>query len=324
MAVIGKDILQAKNHLNAGELVAIPTETVYGLAGNALNSIAVASIFETKNRPSFDPLIIHVSSIDAAKKYVLDFPEILQKLAINLWPGPLTLLLPRKPIVPDLVTSGLERVALRVPDHPLTRELLERLDYPLAAPSANPFGYISPTTPHHVDAQLGNKIPYILDGGACRVGIESTIVGIENDEVVIYRLGGAEIQEIENIVGKVLIKSHSTSNPQAPGLLESHYAPRKPFLLCTLNEIIPEWLAKNKNFAVLSLSSHFPELSESQQIRLSPSGNLREAAANLFAAMRKLDEGEAEIILSELMPDVGLGKSINDRLKRAAAKESIK
>lgn len=324
MAVTGQDITQAKIHLDKGELVAIPTETVYGLAGNALDPIAVASIFETKNRPSFDPLIIHVSSIDAVKKYVLDFPEILQKLALNLWPGPLTLLLPRKSIVPDLVTSGLERVAVRVPDHPLTRQLLERLDYPLAAPSANPFGYISPTTPLHVDAQLGNRIPYILDGGACRVGIESTIVGMEGDEAVIYRLGGTEIQKIENVVGKLVVRSHSTSNPQAPGLLESHYAPRKLLLLGHLTKMIPEWQAKNQNFAVLSLSAHFPELPEYRQISLSPSGDLKEAAANLFAAMRKLDESDAEIILSELMPDEGLGKSINDRLTRAAAKESIK
>src|SRR5690606_9426751 len=153
--------------LEKGQLVGIPTETVYGLAGNALNAEAVALIFETKNRPSFDPLILHTSSLERVGEFVRDFPEKLKRLAENFWPGPLTLLLPRKAIVPDLVTSGLDRVAVRVPRHPLTLALLESVDFPLAAPSANPFGYISPTQPSHVEAQLGGKIPYILDGGVC-------------------------------------------------------------------------------------------------------------------------------------------------------------
>ena len=165
MALIGQDISQAKRVLDEGELVAIPTETVYGLAGNALNPVAVASIFETKNRPSFDPLIVHIPSLDVAENYVIDIPDPLRKLAEQFWPGPLTLLLPRKNTIPDIVTSGLERVAIRVPDHSLTLELLSQLDFPLAAPSANPFGYISPTSPQHVDAQLGERISYILDAG---------------------------------------------------------------------------------------------------------------------------------------------------------------
>ena len=218
MALIGQDISQAKRVLDEGELVAIPTETVYGLAGNALNPVAVASIFETKNRPSFDPLIVHIPSLDVAENYVIDIPDPLRKLAEQFWPGPLTLLLPRKNTIPDIVTSGLERVAIRVPDHSLTLELLSQLDFPLAAPSANPFGYISPTSPQHVDAQLGERISYILDGGKCRVGLESTIVGMEENEIVVYRLGGLEISEIERIVGEVTVKSHSSSNPQFPGL----------------------------------------------------------------------------------------------------------
>lgn len=320
MAEIGKDIVQAKDLLQSGQLVAIPTETVYGLAGNALDPKAVALIFETKNRPAFDPLILHASSIERVVDFVSYFPEKLKILAENFWPGPLTLLLPRKSNVPDLVTSGLERVAVRVPKHPLTLALLESIDFPLAAPSANPFGYISPTKPQHVDAQLGSKISYILDGGACEVGLESTIVGLEEDEVVIYRLGGLEISAIEKLIGPVKIKDHSSSNPAAPGQLDSHYAPRKPFVLGDLKVLVKEHLEKKTDFAVLSFWEFFPEISPESQIALSPERNLYEAAKNLFSTMRKLDEGNSSVILAELLPEEGLGQAINDRLRRAAVK----
>ncbi len=320
MAEIGQNIELAANYLKEGKLVAVPTETVYGLAGNALNPEAVASIFETKNRPNFDPLIIHVSGIGQVEKYTKDFPKTLQKLAEKFWPGPLTLLLPRKDIIPDLVTSGLDRVAVRVPDHPSALALLKSLDLPLAAPSANPFGYISPTTAEHVNAQLGQKIPYILDGGACKVGLESTIVGMEGEEVIVYRIGGLEISEIESIIGEVKIKDHSSSNPQAPGLLESHYAPRIPFLLGNLNEMIPDFQTRKVDFSVLSFGRKIEGISTERQFCLSVNSDLKEAAATLFAAMRQLDECGAKVILAELMPEFGLGRAINDRLKRAAAK----
>lgn len=320
MAAIGQDIQQAKRVLIAGDLVAIPTETVYGLAGNALNPVAVASIFETKNRPSFDPLIIHVSSLLTAEKFVIDFPAPLLILAKNFWPGPLTLLLPRKSTIPDIVTSGLNRVAVRVPDHPMILELLSQIDFPLAAPSANPFGYISPTSPQHVEAQLGEKISYILDGGKCKIGLESTIVGMEDDAIVIYRLGGLEISEIERLVGEVKVKSHSTSNPQAPGLLESHYAPTKPFLIGDLDELIFKYKSQGVEFAVLSFDKTFDSIPQENQIALSSSSDLKEAATHLFAAMRTLDKSNAAVILAELMPEMGLGNAINDRLKRAATK----
>ncbi|MCE7054499.1 threonylcarbamoyl-AMP synthase [Algoriphagus sp. AGSA1] len=320
MATIGQDIVQAKTILEAGELVAIPTETVYGLAGNALNPRAVASIFETKNRPSFDPLIIHVPSLEVAEDYVSEIPAALRKLAEEFWPGPLTLLLPRNKIIPDIVTSGLDRVAVRVPNHPLTLNLLGQLGFPLAAPSANPFGYISPTSPQHVDAQLGGKIPYILDGGLCKVGLESTIVGMEGNEVIVYRLGGLEVSEIEKVVGEVSVKSHSSSNPQAPGLLESHYAPTKPFIIGNLDDLIKEWHGKDMICAVLSLKKRFSSIPDEYQIALSPKADLKEAATHLFSAMRMLDSSNAQLILAELMPDEGLGKAINDRLKRAATK----
>lgn len=320
MAEIGKDIDQAKHLLKSGQLVAIPTETVYGLAGNALSPEAVALIFETKNRPSFDPLILHTASMDRVRDFVSSFPEKLKILAEIFWPGPLTLLLPRKSIVPDLVTSGLDRVAVRVPNHPLTLALLESLDFPLAAPSANPFGYISPTRPEHVEAQLGEKISYILDGGACDVGLESTIVGLEEGEIVVYRLGGLEISVIEKLVGQVKIKDHSSSNPSAPGQLDSHYAPRKPFVLGNLKVMVSENLANKIDFAVLSFADFFPEIAPESQIALSPERNLHEAAKNLFSAMRMLDGGSSTVILAELLPEEGLGRAINDRLRRASSK----
>lgn len=320
MAEIGQDIAKAKGLLEKGELVAIPTETVYGLAANALNSSAAASIFEAKNRPSFDPLIIHTDSVDKINQWVEEIPEALTLLAIKFWPGPLTLLLPRKSIIPDIVTSGLDRVAVRIPSHPLTLELLKTLDFPLAAPSANPFGYISPTSAEHVNKQLGDQIPYILDGGPCQVGLESTIVGIEEGEVIVYRLGGLDVQEIEAIVGAVKVKTHSSSNPSAPGLLESHYAPRKPFIVGDVSALLPRFLEKGKKVGVLTLSQIFREVPNSDQIQLSAGGDLKEAAAKLFAAMRSLDDLNLDVILAEWMPNEGLGKAMNDRLQRASVK----
>lgn len=318
MAEVGVDIERAAAFLRKGQLVAIPTETVYGLASNALDVKAVSSIFETKNRPSFDPLILHVASLEQVNPFVSEFPEKLKRLAEAFWPGPLTVLLPRKASVPDLVTSGLDRVAVRVPNHPLTLALLAQLDFPLAAPSANPFGYISPTQAAHVAAQLGLQIPYILDGGACAVGLESTIVGMEGEQVVIYRLGGLELSEIESLVGPVTIQAHSTSNPSAPGQLASHYAPRKPFFLGNLTELVPQLIQQGKEIGVLSFSTHFPSLSADRQVILSATQDLKEAAQRLFMAMRLLDESEAELIVAEFVPEIGLGRAINDRLKRAA------
>ncbi|WP_304517783.1 L-threonylcarbamoyladenylate synthase [Cecembia rubra] len=324
MAEIGRDIAKAKAYLEIGNLVGIPTETVYGLAGNALDPDAVAKIFSVKNRPSFDPLILHTSDMSRIAQFVKEIPGPLQRLAKRFWPGPLTLLLPKKDIVPDLVTSGLDTVAVRIPDHPLTKELLGALDFPLAAPSANPFGYISPTQASHVNDQLGTKIPYILDGGSCQVGLESTIVGMEGDKVTVYRLGGLDISKIESEVGKVQVVAHSSSNPKSPGMLKSHYSPSKPFIIGDLDLLISEYSSKGESFAVLSFRRCFPQVSEHLQIQLSKAGDLAEAAKNLFAAMRTLDSRDVSLILSELMPEVGLGKAINDRLKRAAVPEEEK
>ncbi|MCZ6692366.1 MAG: L-threonylcarbamoyladenylate synthase, partial [Bacteroidetes bacterium] len=181
MAEIGSNIVRAKKFLVQSQLVSIPTETVYGLAANALDQDAVVKIFKVKDRPYFDPLIVHTHSLDQISKYTLDFPHKLYQLGKRLWPGPLTVILPKKKIIPDLVTAGKQDVAIRIPNHPLTLKLLQNLPFPLAAPSANPFGYISPTNPAHVLQNLGDKVPYILDGGPCELGIESTIVGFRDD-----------------------------------------------------------------------------------------------------------------------------------------------
>lgn len=319
MAVTGNQISVAKEFLLRGEVVAVPTETVYGLAGNALDEKAVLSIFEIKNRPSFDPLIVHTDSLEKVKTFVSDLPEKAEKLAEHFWPGPLTLLLQKKTIVPDLVTSGLDTVAVRIPDHPLILELLRDLDFPLAAPSANPFGYISPTTAAHVNAQLGDKIPYILDGGECEIGIESTIVGFENDDVIIYRLGGLAIDEIERVVGKVIIMPHSSSDPKAPGMLKSHYAPRKPLFLKYNEELAKN--AHDESTGYLLFDNFISGVPRENQRVLSLTGDMREAAHNLFAYLRELDTSPVTRIFAERPPMHGLGLAINDRLQRASFSE---
>lgn len=317
MAEIGTDTGRAAGYLQSGQLVAIPTETVYGLAGNALDAVAVLRIFETKQRPSFDPLIVHLRSFDELGRYATNVPPLARTLASALWPGPLTLVLPKKHIIPDLVSAGLPTAAFRVPAHPLTLKLLNALDFPLAAPSANPFGYISPTTAQHVVDQLGESVPYVLDGGACSIGLESTIVGFEKGRAVVYRLGGLPIERLRQIVPDLELRIQGSSNPAAPGMLFSHYAPRKKMLLGELPVLIAQHAGRR--IAVLSFTNDYSaENSVCAQEVLSVSGDLDEAALRLFAAMRRLDNTTADIILGEKVPDTGLGRAINDRLQRAA------
>lgn len=318
MAIKGKDIKQAIDVLMAGDVVGLPTETVYGLAGNAYDIEAITKIFTVKNRPTFDPLIVHTSSLDRVYEFVKEIPEQAQLLAKHFMPGPLTLLLPKKEIISDLVTSGLDMVAVRIPNHPLALELLQNLDFPLAAPSANPFGYISPTSAHHVDDQLGDKIKYILDGGECKVGIESSIIGFFDGEIVVLRKGGLAIEEIEAIVGKVRIEEHSSSNPKAPGMLKSHYAPRTRLLFIS-DLLLVE--SKMERISYLGFDKFHPNISLENQLLLSPTGDLSEAAKNLFAYMRLLDARGFDKIYTELLPEKGLGRAINDRIKRATTKE---
>ncbi len=318
MAEIGTDIQKVKRLLEQGELVAIPTETVYGLAGNALSAEAVLKIFQTKNRPHFDPLIVHVANLEHAHLWVETISEKAKKLASQFWPGPLTILLKKKAIIPDLVTSGLNTVGIRCPDHPLTRSLLEQLSFPLAAPSANPFGYVSPTQPEHVDNQLGKQIPYILDGGACIVGIESTIIGLDSEIPVIHRLGGVSVEEIEECIGSVRVELNSSSDPITPGKLKSHYAPKKQLKFGELAELLKSLKTDNLRVGALVFRTKSSALSAEHQLILSTTGNLEEAARTLFSALRQLDEKDIDLILAEEVPDIGLGRAINDRLRRAA------
>ena len=320
MAIIGTDISEAKRWLDDNQVVGIPTETVYGLAGNALNPEAVLRIFKVKNRPSFDPLIVHVAQIEQVYAITEDIPEPLLNLAQAFWPGPLTLLLPRKNIIPDLVTSGLETVAIRIPSHPLTRSLLGALAYPLAAPSANPFGYISPTTARHVEDQLGDQVPYILDGGPATVGLESTITGLEEGKLIVFRVGGLSVQQLEEKAGTSLeIRPHSSSNPKAPGQLKSHYAPTIPVRMQDPETLLAAFAAED--IGVIAFNELDDRIPEANQVVLSETGDLDEAARHLFQALRTLDNRTLKIISAQAVPDQGLGKAINDRIRRGSARD---
>ncbi|HET6243376.1 MAG: threonylcarbamoyl-AMP synthase [Bacteroidetes bacterium] len=316
MAKISTDIKLAAEYLKKGEVIAIPSETVYGLAGNAFDPTAVSKIFEVKKRPFFNPLIVHTNSIDKIFEFA-DLAGPALKLAEKFWPGPLTLLLPKKDNVPDLVTAGSPVIAVRIPGHPLTLQLLEIIDFPLAAPSANPFGYVSPTTAEHVVSQLGEAIPFVLDGGPCSVGIESTIVGFDfSEDLLIYRVGGLSIEDIETETGKKAILLNELEKlPTTPGRLKSHYATSTAMLTGKINEMISNY--DPKKTGIISFKTTYPGVPISQQMILSPEGNLQEAAQKLFSAMRMLDKLNLDIILAEEFPEIGLGRAINDRLKKA-------
>ncbi len=319
MAQIGRDIALAKKLLEQGDLVAIPTETVYGLAGNALNEKALLEIFKVKRRPKFDPLIVHTDSIEKIKRLVTHIPDQLQQLADVFWPGPLTLLLEKQTFVPDLLTSGLPHVAVRIPRHPVTLDLLASLDFPLAAPSANPFGYISPTTAQHVEDQLGTLIPYILDGGDCHVGLESTIIGFDElNRPVVYRLGGKKMEDIEAVIGPVRLRLNESSDPSAPGMLKSHYAPKKRLYIGKVEDLLLHY--RGKKIGVISFMTTRPSLSIARQIVLSSTGDVDEAASKLFGSLRLMDQSDVDIIIAERFPEDGLGAAINDRLKRASTR----
>lgn len=312
MIKIGTDITFAGVQLKRGLLVGLPTETVYGLAANAFDADAVLGIFAAKNRPSFDPLIVHVADLDRINEVAEYIPDEAHALGAHFWPGPLTIILPKGKCIPDVVTSGLPGVAVRVPRHPLASVLLSSLDFPLAAPSANPFGYISPVTAAHVAAQLGDKVAYILDGGPCEVGIESTIVSFAEKKPKILRLGGLTMEELEAVIGKTEIAASSTSNPAAPGMLSSHYAPRTRLFLGDITSLAEAHSGKKVTVLGFRHTYGLPG------IALSAKGDSGEAAKNLFAAMRELDTSGADVILAERLPEAGLGRAINDRLARAS------
>ncbi len=319
MTIISKNIQKAVEILNQEELVAIPTETVYGLAGNAYSKKAVSKIFEMKNRPSFNPLIVHIHAIDQLDQLASYIPNKARLLANTFWPGALTLVLKKKPLVPDIVTAGKDSVAIRMPNHPVTLALLEQLSFPLAAPSANPFGSISPTKAIHVEEYFGHKLQMVLDGGHCKDGIESTIIGFESDEPVLYRLGAISIEEIEKVIGKIEIKNKKETSPDAPGMLLRHYAPStNTYLETNVEEFVKSFPDKRIGLLLFSKAVNAPQIIH-QEI-LSKNGDFKEAAANLYAALHFLDKLKLDMIIAERLPDIELGKSINDRLERATKK----
>lgn len=324
MSIISKDISKAAKLLSNEDLVAIPTETVYGLAGNIFSEKAVKAIFSIKERPHFNPLIVHIPSVNYLEEIVASIPKKAQLLAEAFWPGPITLVLKKKDTVPDLITASKDTVAVRVPNHPITLELLRQLDFPVAAPSANPFNRISPTKPEHVENYFKDKIKMVLDGGACKSGIESTIIGFENEEPIVYRLGSTAIEAIEEVIGKVKIKNSAAERsrsqkevaPNAPGMLERHYAPRtKTILTNHLEKTIKEH--QEKRIGVLLYNGILNDDGIDFKIVLSPKKDLKEAASKLYDALHQLDEQDLDLIIAERLPNYGLGKSINDRLERA-------
>lgn len=302
-----RSIAAAAEHIRAGRLVAFPTETVYGLGADATNGEAVAAIFEAKGRPRFNPLIVHVTDSAAARR-IGRLDETAETLAAAFWPGPLTLVVPRQANskVTELVSAGLDSVALRVPAHDGAQALLAAAQRPLAAPSANRSGRVSPTTAAHVAAELGDAVALILDGGPCTVGIESTVLNLSGRAAVMLRPGGVPAEAIEQALGHKLDPAKSGDPIKSPGMLESHYAPDLP-LRMNVERAEP-------GEALLGFGS-----APDATLNLSGAGNLREAAANLFAMLRALDRPGFSAIAVMPIPADGLGRAINDRLRRAAA-----
>lgn len=317
--VIGKDISVAAGWLRKDELVAIPTETVYGLAANAGSVAAVLKVFETKQRPSYNPLIVHLDKVEKISGFVTSFPEIAKAMMMEFSPGPLTILLPTNRVLPSIVNNGKELMAFRIPDHAMTLGLLASLDFPLVAPSANLFTTVSPTDPQHVLKNFDGKIPYILDGGPCNVGIESTVVGFdEKDRPVIYRQGAITEEEIRSFAGYAAL-FNKEGDHSSPGLSKLHYSPSTKLILVDDLQSLPVGINPEKT-GLISFCAEHPFIPRSNTFVLSPDGDMKEAARNLYKALHHLDDLSLELILAERMPLNELGVAINDRLTRAANK----
>jgi len=311
------NIKKAVDAIIKGEIVAFPTETVYGLGGDATNPIAVSKIFEAKDRPSFNPLIVHIANFDQLYDVAVVYDDKVLELVNKFWPGPLTIVLPKKDTIPDIVTAGHETVAVRMPANEIARKLIEFSGKPIAAPSANAFGFLSPTSAQHVEKQLGEKVSIILDGGTSNVGVESTIVEFTSDKIRILRPGGLAIESIEKTIGKVEFQPVTTNTPNAPGMLLHHYAPKVKTLF--IDEVDEANFDVSKT-AVLA----FDRSNNYEKYRfvkvLSETGEMHEAAANLFKHLHSLENENVEVILIEKVPEVGLGIAIMDRLNKASNK----
>ena len=313
------DVMDAAERLNAGQLVAFPTETVYGLGADALNVTAIARLFEAKQRPEFDPLIVHIAAFDYLSSVAADVPDSARELAHHFWPGPLTMVLPKRSAIPDLVTAGLPGVGVRIPEHPLALQLLSTVDCPVAAPSANRFGAVSPTTAEHVLHGLHGRIDAVLAGGSCRIGLESTVISLMQQDPVVLRLGGLPLEEIQTVTGPIQVM---TGNPAlsdaaqpAPGMLSRHYAPGATVVTVDADTAIQ---STDRRTALLTWGTDPDNRDQFVAVEnLSVSGKLAECAANFFAGLRKLDSENPDVIIARRFPDRGLGRALNDRLQRA-------
>ena len=310
-------VSEAARLLKAGEVVAIPTETVYGLAGNAFEPKALAKIFAAKERPTFDPLIVHIADIAQLTDIAKDIPDSAYKLAEAYWPGPMTIILPKKDCIPDLCTSALPSVAVRFPSHPIAQAIIKESGLPLAAPSANLFKHVSPTTAEHVAAQLANRIAGIVDGGPCSVGVESSIISLTGEKPTVLRPGAITPEMFAKVLGDVAIKE-STSKPSqpmlAPGQCDTHYRPQVPLYYgeIPVGYTLPEHTVR---IAFGTQAGPIPAT-----VNLSATGDMVEATSKLYAFMHDLDKTEYDLILVDPIPNTGVGMALNDRLKRASIK----
>ncbi len=309
------NILKAAEEIKRGNVVAFPTETVYGLGADCTNPIAVSKIFEAKQRPSFNPLIVHIHSISQMNDIAYIEKEEINKLVEKFWPGPLTIVLPKKDIIPDIVTAGHTTVAIRMPAHQVALELIEAAGTPVSAPSANMFGFLSPTKPEHVQKQLGCKANIILDGGDSSVGVESTIIEFTDYGAKVLRPGGLDVEEIKTVIPNIEYNDVSTDKPNAPGMLLHHYAPSVQIKF--IEEVDPDGLDLSKAGALLFDGSNYNYNFSTKRI-LSSSGNYNEAAANLFKYLHELENENIELIVVERIENRGLGIAIMDRLTKAA------
>ncbi len=310
-----ENIERAASIIKSGGLVSFPTETVYGLGGNALDPKAVARIFEAKQRPSFDPLITHIADLEMLDQIAVIKNNKVFDIIEKFWPGSLTIIVPKKEIIPPIVTSGLETMAIRMPDHQTALELIRMSTGAVAAPSANPFGYLSPTTAQHVEEPLGNKIEMILDGGPCRIGVESTVLDLTGEKPLVLRPGGLSLEDLRSVIEDVEIFNRTTVSPTSPGQLKMHYSPTKPlYIVDSIDQVVD----RNGAGALLFKDSQTTGFSAVEI--LSAKGDTVEAAANLFKALHKLDKQDITKIYAERLPETGLGRAVMDRIYKASEK----
>lgn len=314
--MISTDLNLAKDLLTQHQIIGFPTETVYGLAGNAFSEAAIHKIFETKQRPTFNPLIVHIKGIEDLDKIAIDIPQMAYNLANAFWPGPLTLILKKQHFISNLITANQDTVAVRVPNHPMALDLLKKLDFPLVAPSANPYMSISPTSAAHVEHYFKNKIELVLEGGICTSGIESTIIGFHNNKAVLHRLGALTSEDIEKISG-ALVVPNKKSSINTPGKCLKHYSPKTDLIL-TRNITSEIDFFSDKKIGLLLFNKEEPNFNKEHQFVLSTENDLKIAASKLYATLHQLDKLNLDIIIAERFPEYGMGNAINDRLERAS------